>query len=199
MTLADMQEAVSFASSPTNDFGPEDFIEEDTIFRKCSSLVRKSRIIERYSVPVIELAHFTVKEYLASIDDESDVSFFKFNRQKADEELSTFSLKMFVSKATKTKLDPLVDLKLNVNHMIERFIGDHFYLYSTARSCGLYDFRSYSDSHGKILVTTAKQRRLGNFQVFVSFFMCDFAHRIGHWASFETQNRRQQCPAESLA
>lgn len=151
MTLAEMREAVSFASSPHNDFGPDDLIEEDAIFRKCSSLVRKARAIDRYhSVPVIELAHFTVKEYLMSICDESDVSFFKFNRQKADEELSTFSLKMFVLKATKAKIDPLLDLKLNMNRIIGRFIGDHFYLYSTARLCGLFGTRFNPDSHGKL-------------------------------------------------
>ncbi|KXH50232.1 hypothetical protein CNYM01_08913 [Colletotrichum nymphaeae SA-01] len=151
MTLAEMREAVSFASSPHSDFGPDDLIEEDAIFRKCSSLVRKARAIDRYhSVPVIELAHFTVKEYLMSIDDESDVSFFKFNRQKADEELSTFSLKMFVLKATKAKIDPLLDLKLNMNRIIDRFIGHHFYLYSTARLCGLFGTRINPDSHGKL-------------------------------------------------
>ncbi|OHF02494.1 hypothetical protein CORC01_02189 [Colletotrichum orchidophilum] len=135
MSFAEMREAVSFVSSPTNDFGPDDLIDEDTILRRCSSLIRKSRHMRCPSVALIELAHFTVEEYLLGIGDDSDVSFFKFDRFKANEELSTASLKLFVSRAVETKLDPSADLSLNMNHILERFIGNYFYLYSTARLC----------------------------------------------------------------
>ncbi|KXH28643.1 hypothetical protein CSAL01_02471 [Colletotrichum salicis] len=119
MTLAEMRETVSFASCPTNEFGSDDLIDEGEIFRRCSSLVRKSEITRGFSVPSIELAHFTVKEYFTSIDDTSDVKFFKYKQHEADEELSTACLRLFVSRAENTKLDTMADLTLNMNRILD--------------------------------------------------------------------------------
>jgi hypothetical protein len=69
--------------------GPDSMTTEDDILRWCSSLVRRQATGDG-----IELAHFTVKEYLVSIDSDKDTKFapFKVDSKKSDKLLGQVCL-----------------------------------------------------------------------------------------------------------
>ena len=86
MTVAEFCEAVSL-NDDMDAIGSEDIIEDCVILRCCSSLVRKSHDGLRY-----EFAHFTVPQYLSSIDPHSSVGRYRLSKAPASVSLATLSL-----------------------------------------------------------------------------------------------------------
>ncbi|KAF6793718.1 ankyrin repeat protein [Colletotrichum sojae] len=82
-----LQEGVSIPDSPNAHFSEDDLIETDEIYRRCSSLVRKVPMRNPDKRELLEFAHFTVVEYLRSIDPGSDVAVFKLEDERAMDEL----------------------------------------------------------------------------------------------------------------
>ncbi|GKT66566.1 hypothetical protein ColTof4_04057 [Colletotrichum tofieldiae] len=135
MALAEMRDAVSFAISEVDDFGTEDLIDTDEIFKRCSSLVRKAYTTK--GEPNIELAHFTVEQYiLDGIDSGSDVGFFSYDCSTAKQELSRACLGFFISTPVCVDIDTSFDDTLVLDHVIERFIKQRFYLRAVTQICG---------------------------------------------------------------
>lgn len=67
---------------------PKSRIKEGVIMRRCSSLIRKSN-----DGTNLELAHFTVQEYLRSLDPKSPLGMFRYVPEETAQELVDVSLK----------------------------------------------------------------------------------------------------------
>ena len=81
LTIGALREALSIKDGTQKldrDAVPEEFV----LLRACSSLVRKST-----SGQELELAHFTVKEFLLGIDRDSDFSAYRVNVEQSEVEL----------------------------------------------------------------------------------------------------------------
>lgn len=87
LTVAELCEAVSLQDG-MDSIDLEDMIDDSEILRRCSSLIRKSHNGLRY-----EFAHFTVPEYLSSIDPNSPLGQYKLSRESASISLAKISLR----------------------------------------------------------------------------------------------------------
>jgi hypothetical protein len=67
---------------------PKSRIKEGVIMRRCSSFIRKTNDETSF-----ELAHFTVQEYLGSLDPKSPLGMFRYSPHEAAQELVDVSLK----------------------------------------------------------------------------------------------------------
>ena len=120
ITIAELCEAISLQES--KDFiSAEDLIEEDEISRYCGSLIRKSH--DRGS---FELAHFSVKEYLQSIDINSTLGMFRYDEEVASESLLRTELRFLMLPefeiTPKADASELIKLKTRiVEHPFYRF------------------------------------------------------------------------------
>ncbi|KAG8156758.1 hypothetical protein KVR01_013363 [Diaporthe batatas] len=70
---------------------PEQFVDTEWVSRSCSSLIRLSG--QSFKIPHFQLAHFTVKEYLRSIEPRSKRGAFRFSEGEAIQELLETSLR----------------------------------------------------------------------------------------------------------
>ncbi|KAI1341959.1 hypothetical protein F5Y15DRAFT_413228 [Xylariaceae sp. FL0016] len=86
LSIPQLCEAVSITDRDALE--PEDVVDETELTRYCSSLVRKSHDGER-----LELAHFTVLEFLISIDCKSEIADFKFEATTANISVGTTCLR----------------------------------------------------------------------------------------------------------
>lgn len=87
LTAAELCEAVSLQDD-MDYIDSEDIIDDSEILRRCSSLIRKTHNGARY-----EFAHFTVPEYLSSIDPNSPLGCYRFSEVSASISLATVSLR----------------------------------------------------------------------------------------------------------
>ncbi|KAF9878450.1 ankyrin repeat protein [Colletotrichum karsti] len=150
LTLAQLQEGVSIPEEDleetNDDFGEDDLIETDEIFRRCSSLVRKAQMVGAAGQPIdtLEFAHFTVEEYLVGIDSSSDVATFKFQHKKAIEQLSkTCMHSIFIAGGKFKQPFSTEHTRERLDHLMDTFRVHPFYFYSTAFLSGsLQDLRS---------------------------------------------------------
>jgi hypothetical protein len=85
---SELLEALSITPGDTH-LDPDSMTTEDDILGWCSSLVPR-----RVTGDGIELAHFTIKEYLVSIDSDKDTKFaaFKVDSKKSDKLLGQYAL-----------------------------------------------------------------------------------------------------------
>ncbi|KAI0858236.1 hypothetical protein F4860DRAFT_486660 [Xylaria cubensis] len=100
-------------------------IDEQEIARYCSSLVRKNDDGDRF-----ELAHFTVKEYLYTIDTSSKLGEFIYSESEAAESLAVVSLKCILLPDFSRRL-PVNGLPEEIAFMILERLSNHpFYSYA---------------------------------------------------------------------
>ncbi|KAM7191966.1 Ankyrin repeat-containing domain protein [Naviculisporaceae sp. PSN 640] len=94
-------EAVSVDPRATS-IAQDEIVEEAAILRRCSSLIRRSASGDRF-----ELAHFTVKEYLQTLDPESPLAVFRYDEYEAAQSLTAISLRylMFLQFGKKPRVD----------------------------------------------------------------------------------------------
>ncbi|KAM7200759.1 Ankyrin repeat-containing domain protein [Rhypophila sp. PSN 637] len=80
----------------------DEIVDEVAILRRCSSLIRRSTTGNRF-----ELAHFTVKEYLQTIDPESPLAIFRYDEYEAAQSITATSLRylMFIQFGRKPRSD----------------------------------------------------------------------------------------------
>ncbi|KAK2760061.1 ankyrin repeat protein [Colletotrichum kahawae] len=84
LSLNELRQAVSIPESNSPFFSDDDLVDVDCIAKECRSFVRKRQSrVENNTTDYIEFAHFTVEEYLRSVDPDSDVGIFRLDDETA--------------------------------------------------------------------------------------------------------------------
>ena len=145
-------------------------VDEQEIARYCSSLIRKNDDGDKF-----ELAHFTVKEYLYTIDISSKLGEFRYSESEAAESLMVASLECILLPNFSRRLPPK-DTKLELA-VLQR-IGNHlFYYYAVSfwtHQPQLYE----APSVRKLLKELFGQRKKVNFQNWLFHYVFSMAGKF---------------------
>ncbi|KAF3797830.1 hypothetical protein GCG54_00002373 [Colletotrichum gloeosporioides] len=131
LSLNELREAVSIPESITSDFSHEDWVDTDRIVEECRSFIRKRREKRQrnQAEDYIEFAHFTVEEYLRSIDPDSDVGIFKLVSDTASIELSMTCLRSVLMTRVNFEYSNLGEVSF-LKYITGIFNSSPFYFYS---------------------------------------------------------------------
>ncbi|KAI0378486.1 ankyrin repeat-containing domain protein [Hypomontagnella monticulosa] len=126
LRITELCEAISLdgdGNDEDHNIDPEDIVDESAILRCCKSLIRKSQ-----DGIYFEFAHFTVQEYLASIDPNSSLGQFYYDKDTARLSLAKISLRYLM--LPKFDCVPPTDA-LKIREAQKRMKEEHpFYYYS---------------------------------------------------------------------
>ncbi|RBR18897.1 uncharacterized protein FIESC28_05819 [Fusarium coffeatum] len=101
-----------------------EMVDEKEIMTYCSSLIRKNLEGDRF-----ELAHFTVEEYLNSIDEESALRLFRYSESDAERSLAQVSLELMLSPEFASR--PVAEMS-ECRRIVQRTADHPFYHYAAS-------------------------------------------------------------------
>lgn len=140
-------------------------IKEEEIIKYCSSLIRKNDDDDKF-----ELAHFTVKEYLYTVDTSSELGEFRYSESGAVESLTVLSLECILLPDFNRRLrlnGTMAELEVLVT--MEPFKNHPFYPYAT----GFWTRRPLSHKAPvirRLLKDLFGPRKKINFQNWILYF-----------------------------
>lgn len=136
LSFAELQESVSLPDPLGEPFGDDHLVDTDRILDECRSLVKvRQDDPDNPDNIYVEFAHFTVAEYLVSIDSRSELSVFRLQHEAALVELYKACLRSILAEKSSldyTEWDPILVLQ----HISLKFNTRPFYYYSTYTICG---------------------------------------------------------------
>ncbi|KAK1843233.1 ankyrin repeat protein [Colletotrichum chrysophilum] len=136
LSLHELCQAVSIADSNGLFVSDDDLVDVDYIAEECRSFVRKRQWRdENVTKDYIEFAHFTVEEYLRSIDPDSDVGIFRLDDETALTEFSMICLRSVLMTKVCFNKKNAGNIEF-LKSITGTFFANPFYYYSIRMLCG---------------------------------------------------------------